>query len=113
MTTRKILRAMLVLFCIGLSGVGASAQRTGGTSTRSGGTQSELLWQKLEATVQQINRELDGTMGVAIMDLTDGRTFQQNQNHVFAQASSIKVAILAGCTGRSSRATKASRARQN
>jgi beta-lactamase class A len=54
-----------------------------------------LLWQKLETTVQQINRELDGTMGVAIVDLTDGRTFQQNPTYEFAQASSIKVAILA------------------
>ena len=57
--------------------------------------QSELLWQKLEATVQQINRDLDGTMGVAIMDLTDGRTLLLNSDAVFAQASSIKVTVLA------------------
>jgi beta-lactamase class A len=56
--------------------------------------QSELLWQKLEATVQAANRDLDGTMGVAIMDLTDGRTFLLNPDAVFAQASSIKVAVL-------------------
>jgi beta-lactamase class A len=57
--------------------------------------QSELLWQKLQDTVEQENRELDGTMGVAILDLTDGRTFTLNANHVFATASSIKVAVLA------------------
>jgi beta-lactamase class A len=34
-------------------------------------------------------------MGVAIMDLTDGRTFLLNPDHVFAQASSIKIAALA------------------
>jgi hypothetical protein len=28
--------------------------------------QSELLWQKLDATVQHVNRDLDGTMGVAM-----------------------------------------------
>ena len=57
--------------------------------------QSELLWQKLETTVQQVNRDLDGTMGVAILDLTDGRTFLLNPDAVFTQASSIKVAVLA------------------
>ena len=57
--------------------------------------QSELLWQKLDAAVLQINRDLDGTMGVAIMDLSDGRTLLVNADAVFAQASSIKVAVLA------------------
>ena len=57
--------------------------------------QSELLWQKLDATVQQVNRDLDGTMGVAILDLTDGRTLLLNPDAVFTQASSIKVAVLA------------------
>jgi beta-lactamase class A len=57
--------------------------------------QSELLWQKLDATIAQVNREFDGTMGVAIMDLTDGRTLLLNPDAVFAQASSIKVTVLA------------------
>jgi len=57
--------------------------------------QSELLWQKLEADVQQVNCDLDGTMGVAIMDLSDGRTWLLNPDAVFTQASSIKVTVLA------------------
>ncbi len=57
--------------------------------------QSELLWQKLDVTIQGVNHDLDGTMGVAIMDLTDGRTFLLNPDAVFAQASSIKVTVLA------------------
>jgi beta-lactamase class A len=57
--------------------------------------QNQLLWDKLEFTVQQVNSDLDGTMGVAILDLTDGRTFLLNSDHVFATASSIKVAVLA------------------
>jgi beta-lactamase class A len=57
--------------------------------------QSELLWQKLEATVHQVNRDLDGTLGVAILDLSSGRTLLQNPDAVFTQASSIKVAVLA------------------
>jgi beta-lactamase class A len=86
--------------CLCLMAVATMGQTVGGAKASSGNpadrtTQSDLLWQKLEVTVQQVNRELDGTMGVAIMDLTDGRVFQQNPDHVFAQASSIKVAVLA------------------
>jgi beta-lactamase class A len=57
--------------------------------------QSELLWQKLDATVQQVNHDLNGTMGVAILDLTDGRTLLLNPDAVFVQASCIKVTVLA------------------
>ena len=57
--------------------------------------QSELLWQKLDTTVLQVNHDLDGTMGVAILDLTDGRTLLLNPDTVFTQASSIKVTVLA------------------
>lgn len=58
-------------------------------------TQTELLWQKLDVTIQQVNHDLDGTIGVAIMDLTDGRTLFLNPDAVFTQASSIKVTVLA------------------
>ena len=86
--------------CVCLMGVATLGQTPSGANALSGKavgeeTQSGLLWQKLDATVQQVNKELDGTMGVAILDLTDGRTFLLNSHHVFAQASSIKVAILA------------------
>jgi beta-lactamase class A len=81
------------------SGMCTAAQTRDTPEERSAATtnpsQSELLWQKLETTVQETNRGLDGTMGVAVQDLTDGRTFLLNANHVFAQASSIKVAVLA------------------
>lgn len=86
----------MALLCFG----GARAQTPSGASpppSRITGTpaQSELLWQKLDATVQQVNRELNGTMGVAILDLTDGRSLLLNADAVFAQASCIKVTVLA------------------
>jgi len=58
-------------------------------------SQSELLWQKLDATVQQVNHDLNGTLGVAILDLTDNRNLLLNPDAVFAQASSIKTTVLA------------------
>lgn len=73
-----------------LASPGAPASHIVGTPA-----QSELLWQKLDAIVQQVNHDLNGNMGVAIMDLTDGRTLLLNPDAVFAQASCIKVTVLA------------------
>jgi beta-lactamase class A len=57
-------------------------------------TGSDLLWKKLEARVAEIADRLDGVMGVAILDLTDGRILLHNSDRVLPTASSIKIAIL-------------------
>jgi beta-lactamase class A len=57
-------------------------------------TGSDLLWKKLEPRVDEIAQRLDGVMGVAIVDLTDGRNLLRNADRVFPTASSIKLAIL-------------------
>jgi len=90
-----IVKVGLLGLWIGLCCTATPRQTAVGDDAVKSGTQSELLWQKLEGTVKQVNQELNGTMGVAILDLTDGREFLENPDHVFAQASSIKVAILA------------------
>jgi beta-lactamase class A len=56
----------------------------------------QVLWQKLEASINDVDRHLDGVMGVAIEDLTSGQKFQLRGDDVFPQASSIKTALLAG-----------------
>ncbi|MFZ0959214.1 MAG: serine hydrolase, partial [Candidatus Sulfotelmatobacter sp.] len=55
----------------------------------------KVLWQKLEANIHEIDQHLDGVMGVALEDLTTGDQFFLHENEVFAQASSIKIAVLA------------------
>jgi beta-lactamase class A len=55
----------------------------------------KVLWQKLESTIHDVDQHLDGVMGVAIEDLTTGEQFVLHENEVFAQASSIKIAVLA------------------
>src|SRR5947209_15618796 len=57
-------------------------------------TGSDLLWKKLETRVEEIAARLDGLMGVAILDLTDGRILLRNADRVFPTASSIKIAVL-------------------
>jgi beta-lactamase class A len=57
-------------------------------------TGSDLLWKKLESRVEEAAGRLDGVMGVAVLDLTDGRILLRNADRVFPAASSIKIAIL-------------------
>jgi beta-lactamase class A len=54
-----------------------------------------VLWQKLEATIRDEDRNLDGVLGVAILDLSTGRTLFLNADELLPTASSIKIAILA------------------
>jgi len=55
----------------------------------------QVLWQKLQATINEVDHNLDGVLGLAILDLTSGQTFFLHADDVFPQASSIKVAVLA------------------
>jgi len=55
----------------------------------------ELLWQKLETSITDTDRSLDGVMGLAIVDLTDNHQYLLHADDVYPQASSIKIAVLA------------------
>jgi len=55
----------------------------------------KALWQKLEASIQHVDQHLDGVMGLAIADLTTGDHYYLHEDEVFAQASSIKITVLA------------------
>jgi len=59
------------------------------------GEKQTVLWTKLEQSILEIDRNLDGAMGVAIVDLTDGHQYLLHANDVFPQASSIKICVLA------------------
>lgn len=58
-------------------------------------TKQKVLWQQLESTIDRVDRELDGVMGVAVEDLNSGRKAFRREDEVFPQASTIKVAVLA------------------
>lgn len=55
----------------------------------------QMLWQKMIANIEQIDRNLQGTMGVAVLDLTSGQQYLLHGDDVFPQASSIKITVLA------------------
>ena len=55
----------------------------------------DILWQKLESSINEVDHNLDGVLGVAILDLSNGQKFLLHGDEVFPQASSIKIAVLA------------------
>jgi beta-lactamase class A len=55
----------------------------------------EILWQKLQDRIGQVDAGLDGVMAVAIKDLTSGKEYLLHGDEIMPQASSIKIAVLA------------------
>jgi beta-lactamase class A len=55
----------------------------------------QFLWQKLEATISEVDHNLNGVLGVAILDLSTGQKYLLHADEVLPTASSIKIAILA------------------
>ncbi|HXB56181.1 MAG TPA: serine hydrolase [Vicinamibacteria bacterium] len=53
-----------------------------------------VLWEKLKARIEAVDRGLDGVLGVSVRDLKTGATFELRGHEVFPTASSIKVAVL-------------------
>jgi len=54
----------------------------------------QVLDEKLMDGIRAIEAGLDGVLGLAVKDLQTGKTFVINENEVFPQASSIKIALL-------------------
>src|SRR5260370_18897807 len=89
---RTRIGGLLTLACVCLAGgLATSAQ----TSPPPPSEKQQVLWMKLEKSILDVDRSLDGVMGVAIVDLTDDRKYLLHANDVFPQASSIKICVLA------------------
>jgi beta-lactamase class A len=71
------------------------AQTSSAAAPSASNGKQKVLWQKLESSIQEIDQHLDGVMGVAIEDLTSGDHYFLHEDEVFAQASSIKITVLA------------------
>jgi len=82
----NIIKPAAVIVMLALA-VGANGQKPTAPT-------DDLLWEKLDARAGEMVERFEGVMGVAIVDLTDGRAILQNADRVFPTASSIKIAIL-------------------
>lgn len=65
------------------------------TAPNTAAAKQEVLWQKLESSVHDTDHNLDGVLGVSILDLSSGKKILLHGDDVFPQASSIKIAVLA------------------
>lgn len=94
--TRSIIRnaeVNVLLRGIGLAVIAAGLCAAARAQT--GQEKEEILWQKLEAAVQDADRHLDGVIGVAILDLSTGHKYLLHADEIMPTASSIKIAVLA------------------
>src|SRR3979411_1888585 len=82
------------LACLALL-LAVSAAQTTPSQPAPSAEKRQVLWQKLESAIHDVDQHLDGVAGIAIKDLTTGDHFFLHENEVFAQASSIKIAVLA------------------
>jgi beta-lactamase class A len=88
------------LFCLAvLAAIGACAPRLScaqqSSPEKTPTEKEQILWQKLEAIISEADRNLDGVLGVAILDLSTGQKYLLHADEVLPTASSIKIAILA------------------
>ena len=87
---------MKCIACVVLFLAASFAQTTPIRAAGTGGNgKQKVLWQKLESSIHDVDQHLDGVMGIAIEDLTTGDQYFLHENEVFAQASTIKIAVLA------------------
>src|SRR5581483_2208917 len=78
-----------LILCIVFFASLASAQQ------QSPSIKQKVLWDKLNETVKEVDRSLDGVMGVAVVDLGDENAkILLRADEVFPTASSIKIAVL-------------------
>jgi beta-lactamase class A len=84
---------MMVLAGV-LRGQGEQERRSSPLPSKAEADKERILWHKLEERVAEINRRLDGVLGVAILDLTNGHQHLLNGDEVFPQASTIKIPLL-------------------
>ena len=90
---QKRIAALLTLACLSLAG-GLAASASAQTSPPPPTEKQTVLWMKLEKSILDIDRSLDGVMGVALVDLTDGHKYLLHGSDVYPQASSIKICVL-------------------
>src|ERR1035438_1278133 len=90
-TRLQTLAGLMIMSCLCLAASLAASAQTSPPSTE----KQAVLWTKLEKSIADIDGGLDGVMGVAIVDLTDGHKYLLHANDVFPQASSIKICVLA------------------
>jgi beta-lactamase class A len=84
----------VIVFAGVVRGQDENSDRSSGDTLKTGAEKEGVLWHKLEERVAKIDRNLEGVLGVAILDLTNGHKYLLHGDEVFPQASTIKIPLL-------------------
>lgn len=84
----------MLLLCAPM--VFAQTQPSSCCPDKAAGEKRALLWQQLERQEREVGRQTDGVMGLAIVDLTSKEEILIHADEIMPQASTIKIAVLAG-----------------
>lgn len=88
------MRTLRAVLCVLALATGVSSQEPACCPEKPAADKQRALREKLEKEVRRVADSLDGVMGVAILDLASGEAILVHPDEVFAQASSIKIAVL-------------------
>lgn len=85
------LAALCALMAILAVPAAASAQ----DKAESARAKQDVLWSRMEDSIRAVVSETDAVVGVAIVDLTDKRSYYLNADAAYPTASTIKISVLA------------------
>jgi beta-lactamase class A len=84
----------VVVLAGALRAQGEKDRRLSPAPFQAGHEKQGILWSKLQERIAEINRGLDGVLGVAILDLSSGHKYLLNGDEALPQASTIKIPLL-------------------
>jgi beta-lactamase class A len=93
--TRTISSLLLLIALLARVAFGATDDAKRSDTEESTRAKQDVLWGHMEGAIRGIVHETDAVVGVAIVDLTDRRSFYLNADAVYPTASTIKIAVLA------------------
>jgi beta-lactamase class A len=93
--TRTISSLLLLIALLARVAFGAADDAKHSDTEESTRAKQDVLWGHMEGAIRGIVHETDAVVGVAIVDLTDQRSFYLNADAVYPTASTIKIAVLA------------------
>ncbi|HEY7641125.1 MAG TPA: serine hydrolase [Steroidobacteraceae bacterium] len=94
-TTLLLLFRLFLLALTVPAAFGATGDATTSDTEESQRVKQDVLWGHMENAIRGIVHETDAVVGVAIVDLTDQRSFYLNADAVYPTASTIKISVLA------------------
>ena len=90
-TIARAVRAGACAVVVGLLSPVTVIAQDEGESVRA---KQDVLWSQMQDAIRTVVQQTDAVVGVAIVDLTDQRSFYLNADAVYPTASTIKLAVL-------------------